>query len=165
MRRFITAILACFPSILLVGVLVMGLASCAKPRPGTPRITSFAGPFSTNRATVIFEVRYYVSRPPGTVGAFPKHLSMLQNSGTNFKCSVEAPYRLSQGTNGLSPFDVTGFVMQIVEPPKYAGQVLTARYDGYGSSGDPFAGLAVGTRYQATIDVAAIGYLPGGLLY
>jgi len=59
--------------------------------------------------------------------------------------------------------DVYGIVLQIVEPPQYAGQVLTMHHDGVLASGDPFRWWVVGKKYEFEVEREYIGRFNFGL--
>jgi hypothetical protein len=56
-------------------------------------------------------------------------------------------------------WDIGGFVLQIIEPKEYAGQVLTVHSDGPLASGNPFKAFAPARRYQMDVSQKSIGDL------
>jgi hypothetical protein len=122
---------------------------------------SLGGPLREGMATVIFKLRYYLSGSQSETN----RVRVIQNYRTNLVCWVDEPGRLFQTTNGLSPWDVSGFVFQIVEPPEYAGQVFSAHFDGPLASGDPFMGFSFGKRYQINLAKERLGNLDFSLCY
>lgn len=110
--------------------------------------------------TVVGELRYYV-----VGGAARPTVQVLQNDGRSLTCSVSEPFRLLRQVDTNLTFEVRGFVLQIVEPAQYAGQVLTAHFDGLLASGDPFKAFALGRRYQMDVAHEFIGGTDFALCY
>ncbi len=104
----------------------------------------------------VCELRYYLSGLPS-----PENppLQVVENQGTNVICSIGDPAKLYRTTNGLSPFEINGFVLQVVAPPQYAGQLLTAHFDGPLASGNPLKAFSFGKRYQINLGEKALGEL------
>ena len=119
---------------------------------------SLGGPGGVQMPNVVCELRYYHSGP------FKKSL-VIHNYSTNVLCSVAKPERLWKSTNGLSAWDVSGFILQVVEPPRYAGQVLTAHFEGPVASGDPFRAFTFAKRYQLEVAEEILGSLDFTLCY
>jgi hypothetical protein len=87
---------------------------------------SAVGSSSTNSQFVIVcEPRYYIVR---------------DGSSGNL--------RLHATTNHLSPFDVRGIVLEVLEPRAYSGMVCTVHHDSVFDPGDPLVGLALSNRYE-----------------
>jgi hypothetical protein len=96
-----------------------------------------AGPATADEdavVTVIAETKYYVVGIPGE-----ENLELLQSAD---------PKRA---------WDVTGFVLEVVRPPEYAGKIITMHHDGFLASGDPFRLWEASKRYEFRISKSSIG--------
>jgi hypothetical protein len=60
-------------------------------------------------------------------------------------------------------WDVYGIVLQILDPPPYAGQVLTMHHDGVLGSGDPFRWWVLGQKYEFKVERKNIGRFDFGM--
>lgn len=90
------------------------------------------------KVTVVCRPRYYV------VGGIPSDDS-------------DEPCTLLRKPDPKQVWDVTGIVLEVVEPAEYAGQVLTMHHDGYLASGDAFKEWEVGKRYRFKVPRSSIG--------
>ncbi len=117
----------------ILSAALLGLAGCATPHQTTP------GPVSGERRfgrdiTVAWELRYYV------IGARSPHAGLV----------------LLSAPDEVRKTQVDGFLMEIVEPPQYAGQILMAHFDAAGVA-DPFVFYKLGRRYTEQVPEQAIG--------
>jgi uncharacterized protein YceK len=100
--------------------------------------TEFGEPYATN-VVVIWKLKHYV------VGWVT---SSQAGEQAQFLNEPNDDYR----------WKVDGFVMEIVEPPKYAGQIIGAHFDGSGTT-DPYSFYKMGVRYKEDVPKSAIGHM------
>ncbi len=112
--------------------------------------------YDSPAASVVCELRYYLI---GHVTSIRRtnHLEVVRSNVTNLTCSIGEPLRLIQTADTNLLWDVGGFILQIVEPKDFAGQVLTVHFDGVLASGDPFKAFVPGKRYRMDVSQKDIG--------
>jgi hypothetical protein len=120
--------------------------------------------YDSPAVSVVCELRYYLVGHVTSL-APTNGLQVVRNVGTNLICSVAEPLRLIQRADTNLLWEIGGFVFQIVEPQEYAGQVLTAHFDGPLASGDPFKAFAPARRYRIDVSQKFIGRTNFGICY
>lgn len=158
MMRFIAA--------LTLAVLFVCLVGCASLRPATPMpLERRAVALSDSPiVTVVCELRYYLVGHVTSLSP-TNRLQVVRNDGTNLICTISEPLSLLRRADTNLVWEIGGFVLQIVAPAEYAGQILTAHFDGIPASGDPFRAFAFDRRYQMDVSRKFIGGTNFGLCY
>jgi hypothetical protein len=83
-------------------------------------------------AVVTCGLRFYVVNDYPAVDSPRLILKVEYSSETNLACSVPQSYKLIHDGEALR--DLTGWVLQVTEPPEYAGQLVTALRDDWWSA-------------------------------
>jgi hypothetical protein len=101
------------------------------------------------------ELRYYIAHfwPEGASQSLA--LQVVENRGTNLVCTVPRSFRLAK--SNAECLDFAGWVLQVMEPAEYAGQLVTAVQYDYPPS--PFDVFRFGRRYDAAVPKNIIGDL------
>jgi hypothetical protein len=141
-----------FAVILFGGCTSQRAASTIPPERRTVALSNYDSP----TVTVVCELRYYLVGHVTSISP-TNRLQIVCNDGTNLACSISEPLALLQRADTNVLWEIGGFVLQIVEPREYAGQVLTAHFDGPLASGDPFKAFAFGRRYKMDVSQKFIG--------
>jgi hypothetical protein len=119
-------------SLVLVGLTIVFACVLARPEQVPARRERTV-------VTVVAEPKYYVT---GASGDEELHLFTKAD-----------PKRMWQ---------VDGFILEVVKPPEYAGQIISMHHDGVLASGNPYTLWEIGRRYEFRILKEDIGRLSFG---
>lgn len=139
-------------------------AGCSSPPPVQVERRTPALGGGGSLISVICEFRYYLVGH-ATIESAPNGLEIIKKDKGSLTCAVAKPLVLLKTPVAGSAYDVGGFVMQIIEPADYAGEILTLHFDGPLASGDPFEAFAPGKRYQMDVSDRFIGDLHFRICY
>lgn len=148
----------------LVVVFAGGCANQPKPAPPLESRTVALSNYDSPTVTVVCELRYYLVGHVTSISP-TNRLQVVRNDRTNLTCSISEPLSLPRRADTNLTWEIGGFVLQIIDPAQYAGEILTAHFDGPLASGDPFKAFAFGRRYQMGVSQKFIGGTNFGLCY
>jgi hypothetical protein len=117
--------------------ILVGLAALLALGSGEP--VKEGQPPADETVTVVAETKYYVS---GVVDT--EEMAFFKEAD---------PKRM---------WKVDGFLMEVVRPPEYAGQIIGMHHDGVLASGNPYKLWPVGQRYEFKIARSLLGKLSFG---